>query len=120
MAHIVILGAGIGGLPMAYEMKELARKGDSVTVISDNPYFQFTPSNPWAAVKWRRREEITFPIAPYLERKGIRFIAQAASRVHPDENSIELKSGERVIYDYLVIATGPKLAFDDVPGLGSA
>ena len=25
MAHIVILGAGLGGMPMAYEMRELAR-----------------------------------------------------------------------------------------------
>jgi len=33
MTHIVILGAGIGGVPMAYEMKELMRKGEEITVI---------------------------------------------------------------------------------------
>ena len=55
MAHIVILGAGIGGMPMAYEMRELARAGDKVTVISNNPKFHFVPSNPWVAVNWRRR-----------------------------------------------------------------
>ena len=43
MAHIVILGAGIGGMPMAYEMKELARPEDKVTVISESPRFQFVP-----------------------------------------------------------------------------
>ncbi len=118
MAHIVILGAGIGGLPMAYEMKELARPVDSITVISDVPYFQFTPSNPWAAVNWRDREDITFPLAPHLEKKGIRLIAQRAKRVHPDQNRVELQNGEHVDYDYLVIATGPKLAFDEIPGLG--
>ncbi|MDA8224298.1 MAG: FAD/NAD(P)-binding oxidoreductase [Betaproteobacteria bacterium] len=118
MAHIVILGAGIGGLPMAYEMKELARKEDTVTVISNSPYFQFTPSNPWAAVSWRKRDEITFPLAPPLENKGIRFIAHGARRVHPEQNRIELENGESIDYDYLVIATGPKLAFDEVPGLG--
>ena len=32
MARIVILGAGIGGMPMAYEMKALARPGDTITV----------------------------------------------------------------------------------------
>jgi sulfide:quinone oxidoreductase len=118
MAHIVILGAGIGGMPMAYEMKELARKEDTITVISNHSYFQFTPSNPWAAVSWRDRDEITFPIAPYLEKKGIRFIANGAKRVHPDQNRIELMNGDHVDYDFLVIATGPKLAFDEVPGLG--
>ena len=118
MAHIVILGAGIGGLPMAYEMKEACRKEDTITVISNNDYFQFTPSNPWAAVNWRKRDDITFAVAPYLEKKGIRFIGQGAKRLHPDQNRVELVTGESVEYDYLVIATGPKLAFDEIPGLG--
>jgi sulfide:quinone oxidoreductase len=36
MAHIVILGAGIGGMPAAYEMSEILRPGDKLTVISNN------------------------------------------------------------------------------------
>jgi sulfide:quinone oxidoreductase len=38
--------------------------------------------------------------------------------VHPQRNEIELNDGRTVGYDYLVIATGPDLAFDEVPGLG--
>ena len=71
MAHIVILGAGTGGMPAAYEMREALGKEHDVTVINSQEYFQFTPSNPWVAVGWRSREDITFPIRPYLERKGI-------------------------------------------------
>ncbi|HYP67196.1 MAG TPA: FAD/NAD(P)-binding oxidoreductase [Thiobacillaceae bacterium] len=118
MAHIVVLGAGIGGMPMAYEMKELCRPGDTVTVVNDNDRFQFVPSNPWVAVNWRSREDITFPIGPCLEKKGIKFIHSAAKRVHPGENQLELENGERLGYDFLVIATGPKLAFEEVEGLG--
>jgi sulfide:quinone oxidoreductase len=33
MAHVVVLGAGIGGLTAAYDMKEQLRSGDSLTVI---------------------------------------------------------------------------------------
>ena len=55
MAHIVILGAGIGGLPMAYEMKQLARPEDRVTVVSNTSTFHFVPSNPWVGVNWRGR-----------------------------------------------------------------
>ena len=118
MAHIVILGAGVGGLNAAYDMKEQVGPNDKVTVVSDNPYFQFTPSNPWVAVSWRKREDITFDLAPYLERKGIGLVAKAARRVHPDDNRIELIDGSSVGYDYLVIATGPKLAFEEVEGAG--
>ncbi|PKO84183.1 MAG: pyridine nucleotide-disulfide oxidoreductase [Betaproteobacteria bacterium HGW-Betaproteobacteria-11] len=118
MAHIVILGAGIGGMPMAYEMQELVRGGDKVTVISNNPKFHFVPSNPWVAVDWRTRDDIELEIGPLLAKKGIDFIPVGAKRVHPDKNQIELDDGRSVDYDYLVIATGPRLAFEEVEGLG--
>jgi len=118
MAHIVIMGAGIGGMPAAYEMKDKVGSGDKVTVISDRENFQFTPSNPWMAVKWRNRKDIEFPMRTYLERKGINFISTGVKRLHPDKNQLELNDGQTVDYDFLVIATGPKLAFEEVEGLG--
>ena len=118
MAHIVILGAGIGGMPMAFEMRENARAEDRVTVVSNTPTFHFVPSNPWVAVNWRTRADIELPIEPILSKKKIDFIPVAAKRVHPAENRIELEDGRSIDYDYLVIATGPKLAFDEIEGLG--
>ena len=118
MANIVILGAGLGGMPMAYEMKELLRAGDTVTVLGQGPNFHFVPSNPWVAVSWRKRSDIEFPVAPYLDKKGIRYNPTGAKRVHPEKNAIELNDGSMLAYDYLVIATGPKLAFDEIEGLG--
>jgi sulfide:quinone oxidoreductase len=118
MAHIVIMGAGIGGLPAAYEMQEKIGQDDKVTVITNGETFHFTPSNPWVAVKWRERNDIEFPVRSYLERKGINFISTGVKRVHPEKNQLELNDGQTVAYDYLIIATGPKLAFDEVEGLG--
>ncbi|HZX32536.1 MAG TPA: FAD/NAD(P)-binding oxidoreductase [Rhodocyclaceae bacterium] len=118
MAHVVIIGAGIGGMPMAYEMKDLARPGDQVTVIANTRTFHFVPSNPWVAVNWRKRGDVELEIAPLLKSRNIDFIHQAAARVHPEVGQVELADGSRVDYDYLVVATGPKLAFDEIPGLG--
>jgi sulfide:quinone oxidoreductase len=118
MAHIVILGAGIGGLSMAYEMREAARREDRITVVSDTSHFQFTPSNPWVGVNWRKRDDITLAIQPLLHRKNIDFIPVGARRVHPETNAIELTDGRELSYNYLVIATGPKLAFEEVEGMG--
>ena len=118
MAHIVIVGAGLGGMPMAFEMREAARREDRVTVISNNPKFHFVPSNPWVAVNWRQREEIELEIAPILAKRKIDFIPVGVKRLHPDEKRLELDDGQSVEYDYLVLATGPKLAFDEVEGLG--
>ena len=118
MAHIVILGAGLGGMPAAYEMRDKLDKKHKVTVISDSENFQFVPSNPWVAVKWRERAQVELPVRKYLERKGIEFISTGVKRLHPDQNQLELNDGKNVTYDYLVIATGPKLAFDEIEGLG--
>jgi len=118
MAKIVIVGAGIGGIPMALEMKENARKEDEVVVIADTPTFHFVPSNPWVAVNWRKPEEIKVELAPMFKKKKIGFIQQKVTRFHPENNQVELADGSQVDYDFLIIATGPKLAFDEVPGLG--
>jgi sulfide:quinone oxidoreductase len=118
MAHIVILGAGIGGMPAAYELRAALGAGHRITVVNRGPAFHFVPSNPWVSVGWRRREEIEFPVAEHLARKGIELVPVAARRVVPKENRIDLEDGRTLGYDYLVIATGPKLAFDEVPGLG--
>lgn len=118
MAHIVILGAGIGGMPMAYELKALLGAGDRITVVSNTRTFHFVPSNPWVAVNWRTRDAIEFEVAPYLARKGIAFDGAGAKRVHPERNQVELGDGSLLDYDFLVIATGPKLAFDEIEGLG--
>jgi sulfide:quinone oxidoreductase len=118
MAHIVILGAGTGGTPAAYEMRELLDASHRVTLINASETFQFVPSNPWVALGWREARETTFKLRPYLEKKGIVFIAQRADRIDAANQLIHLANGEAVAYDYLVIATGPRLAFDLVPGAG--
>jgi sulfide:quinone oxidoreductase len=118
MAHIVVLGAGLGGVPMALEARKTLRKEDRVTVVSDYPTFHFTPSNPWVAVDWRKPEKIKVELEPMLKKKGIDFLHAAATRVRPDINAIDLANGDTLEYDYLVIATGPELAFDEIEGLG--
>ena len=118
MARVVILGAGIGGVPMAYEMQEMVGKEHQVTVISDSPTFHFVPSNPWVPPKWRKPEDLKIELAPVMKKKGIEFIQKAATKVDPENNQIQMDDGSAVDYDYLIIATGPRLAFDEVPGLG--
>lgn len=118
MAHIVIIGAGLGGLPAAYDFRDILGSSHDITIINNTDYFSFTPSNPWVAVGWRTRKDITFQIEPYLAKKNIKLIAKPMIELKPDENTVVLADGSVVKYDYLVIATGPKLAFEEVEGLG--
>jgi sulfide:quinone oxidoreductase len=118
MAHIVILGAGTGGMPAAYEMKAAVGKQHEVTVINEKKDFQFVPSNPWVAVGWRERKDISIPIEKYLNKRKINFINQRVDKIDASNSKLELDNGESVDYDYLIIATGPRLAFEEVEGSG--
>ena len=118
MAKIIIMGAGIGGISQAYELQKELGKKHEIVVIGDSNRFEFTPSNPWVAVGWRKQEQITVDLPELMARHGIGFHADGVRRLYPDENRLELNDNTSLHYDYLVIATGPKLAFEEVDGLG--
>ncbi|MBS0544830.1 MAG: NAD(P)/FAD-dependent oxidoreductase [Proteobacteria bacterium] len=118
MAHIVVVGAGIGGMPAAYELRAKLGSGHRVTLVNATDYFQFVPSNPWVAVGWRKREDVIVHVRPHLEKKGIDFVVQRVTALEPENNRLQLADGSMLDYDYLVLTTGPRLAFEEVVGAG--
>ncbi|MEJ2297310.1 MAG: FAD/NAD(P)-binding oxidoreductase [Woeseiaceae bacterium] len=118
MARIVVMGAGIGGISQIYELrKELGGEHDLV-LLGDSDYFEFTPSNPWVAVGWRKGGQIKVDLPDLMKKYDIEFSGAGVRKVHPDSNRVEMNDDTAIEYDYLVIATGPKLAFEEVEGLG--
>ncbi|MCB2426341.1 NAD(P)/FAD-dependent oxidoreductase [Methylophaga pinxianii] len=118
MAHIVIIGASTGGLPAAYECRAALDKNHHISVVSNTPIFHFVPSNPWIAVGWRKRADISFELASVLSSKNIDFYDSGATKIKPETNQILLGDNTILNYDYLIVATGPKLAFDEIEGFG--
>lgn len=118
--RVVIVGGGIGGVVTAYDARLLLGKNDKIVLISDQPNFSFTPSNPWVAIRKRTPSDIQLPLADVLPRHGVEFVHDKAVGLQPKTNSLQLASGNSMYYEYLIIATGPRLAFDRVPGLKEA
>lgn len=115
---IVVLGAGLGGTLTAFALRQKLKQRATVAVLSDEDSYTFVPSNPWVAVRWRDVADIQIHLPPVFAREGIEFSSIGAARVVPGENRIELNDGASMDYDYLVVATGPHLAFDEIKGLG--
>jgi sulfide:quinone oxidoreductase len=99
-------------------MKAKLRREDRLTVVNLGSTYSFVPSNPWVAVGWRQPKDIIVDLVPILKSRGIELRPEGAERVDPTPNQVRLNGGDVVDYDYLVIATGPDLAFDEVSGLG--
>ena len=122
--HVVILGGSFAGLTAAYELKREPRDKVRVTVIDKNENFVFIPSLIWVPFGWRTPEQISFPLRKSLERRGAEFRQALARKIDPVRMEIDLsdvKAPDRIEtlhYDYLLIATGPYVQFEVVPGIG--
>lgn len=130
MSRIVILGAGIAGHVAASHLRRKLKKKHEVIVVSPNRNYQWIPSNIWVGIGRMKPREIIFPLEPIYKRKGIEYKPAKAVSFHPEGDDdtgphvrAEYVHGprkgetEKVTYDYLINATGPKLAFDQTEGL---
>jgi len=117
MAHIVVVGAGLGGLPTAYELRHLLPHTHQITVVSAVPDFTFIPSLPWVAMGLKSLASIQVPLEPQLTSRNIGWINGKVDKLDPDQKRVWV-SDRAIAYDYLVVATGAELALDTVPGLG--
>jgi sulfide:quinone oxidoreductase len=117
MADIVVVGGGLGGLPTALELRHLLPQEHRVLLVSDRPQFTFIPSLPWVGLDMTALARVQMELAPVLERVGIVWISGTVTALDPQAQTLEV--GEQALtYDYLVIATGARLAMELVPGLG--
>jgi sulfide:quinone oxidoreductase len=128
MSRVVILGAGISGHTAAAFTRRWLGREHSVTVVSPKPDYNWIPSNIWVGVGLMKPEKVVFPLAPVYERHGIEFVQASAREIHPEGDAsgpspfvvAEAADGarQRIPYDYLLNATGPRLRFDKTDGLG--
>ena len=131
MSKIVILGAGIAGHVAASHLRRKLDHSHEVVVVSPNSNYQWVPSNIWVGIGRMKPESLLFPLAPVYQKKNIQYEQAKVIDFWPEGNmevqkpfvTIEYVVGEKkgqitqMTYDYLINATGPKLAFDATPGL---
>lgn len=125
MAKVAIIGAGFAGHTAALYLGSALGKQHEITMINMSDRFLYVPSLVWVGVGRMKPEKTRFPLQPVYDRNHVNFVHGKVMEVHPDDRYViaEKKgSGEgervRVDYDYLIIATGPKLNFEATAGLG--
>jgi hypothetical protein len=87
VSRVVVLWAGIAGHTAAAFARRWLGRGDTVTVVSPRPDYNWVPSNIWVGVGLMKPAKVTFPLAPVYERAGTEFVQAAARELHPEGDS---------------------------------
>lgn len=104
--QVLIVGGGTAGITVAAILKRRA-PGIDIAIIepaAEHYYQAFTlvGAGVYPLARTRRPEQGLIPV-------GVRRIRDAAQTFEPDKDTVRLKNGEALTYDYLVVCTGVKL-----------
>jgi NADH dehydrogenase len=106
-SHIVVLGAGFGGLEFCRRMK--GRDDVMVTLIDRQNHHLFQPLLYQVATAGLSAPEIAEPIRSILgKQKNVRVILDEAVEVQLEDRRVQLRDTGPIDYDYLVLAVGAR------------
>ena len=117
MKKLLILGAGTAGTMMVNKLFPVLNRDEwQITIVDQHeqhyyqPGFLFIPFNIYTC------KDIAKPKRDFLPN-GVEVVMSEIDRVEPDRNRVILENKAILSYDYLFIATGAKLTFDETEGL---
>ncbi|MBS1667503.1 MAG: NAD(P)/FAD-dependent oxidoreductase [Bacteroidetes bacterium] len=117
MKRIIILGAGTAGTMMANHLHhELDQQEWEIDIIDERKEHYYQPGYLFLPFDIYEPEEIVKPIKEFIP-KGVRLLSDKIDKVDAEKNLVQMQSGDRLHYDILIIATGAKIAPEEVTGM---
>ncbi|HXX99082.1 MAG TPA: FAD-dependent oxidoreductase, partial [Candidatus Bathyarchaeia archaeon] len=113
--HILILGAGFGGLVLANLLRKNLTEEHQITVVDKRQHYLMGLVNLWILSGTRSLKDSRVPLNK-LQNKGIRFLNDEITGIDFSRNNVTTKATHKLEYDYLVIALGAELAPELVDG----
>jgi len=113
--HILILGAGFGGLTAAHELRKRLGVEHRVTVVDKQPLFFMGLTKLWV-LDGRRSVGDRPGNRSLLARKGIDFLEGEVAGISVEDKFVQV-GRQKLAYDYLIIALGADYSMSAPPGL---
>lgn len=114
MPHVVVVGAGFGGVATA---GALAKEGFRVTLVDRHPYNTFQPLLYQVATGGLNAGDVTYSLRYFAAKhKGVRFRRAAVTGIDHDAKQVLCEDGVKIGFDYLVLATGITTNHFGIPG----
>jgi sulfide:quinone oxidoreductase len=120
MKRLVILGAGTAGTMMANHLNHHLHAPDwEIDIIDERATHYYQPGYLFLPFDIYEPDDIIKPIRDFIP-KHVNLIQEKINRVFPKENYVELGNGLKIPYNVLIVATGAKIAPEEVPGMHGA
>ncbi|MEA2058746.1 MAG: FAD/NAD(P)-binding oxidoreductase, partial [Actinomycetota bacterium] len=117
MKRLLILGAGTAGTMVANKLRpRLALDEWDITIVDQEASHYYQPGFLFIPFGIYQPSDVVKPKADFMPA-GVNAIRSSIELIEPDKNQVLLADGERLDYDYLVIATGTTTRPDQTPGL---
>jgi len=118
MKNVVILGAGTAGTLMANKLrKKLPVKTWNITVVDQDKTHYYQPGFLFVPFGIYNESDVVKPKRNFFP-KGVNIIYAKIDKIVTDENKVLLENSEKILdYDFLIIATGTRIAPEETPGL---
>jgi sulfide:quinone oxidoreductase len=115
---VVVLGAGVGGLVAANELRRLLPREHRIVLVEKNAVHAFAPSFLWLMTGARQPGQITRELRQ-LVAAGVEMIQAEVRAIDLAGQRVET-SAQALAYDYLIVALGAELVPEIIPGLAEA
>ena len=116
--HIVILGAGYGGLLTALTVRKYLNKDEAeVTVVNQYPTHQIITELHRLAGGTIAEQAISMPLEKLFKGKDVNLVISKVESFSVDKKEVRLANGSLLTYDALVVSLGSQTGFFGIPGL---
>lgn len=117
MKRLIILGAGTGGTMMANRLRRELKTNDwEIYIIDEREEHYYQPGFLFLPFGIYEPKDIIKPVKEFIPA-GVILHQEKIEKIVPDENYVLLSQGKHLPYDVLIIATGAKLAPEEVEGM---
>ena len=113
---IVIVGGGSGAI-MALSRLYRAIKNPDITIIAPNDVHLYQPGQVFVGAGVMQMEDILLNNNDYINSGEVTWIKDEVAHFDADNNNVTTRKGEKVSYDYLVVATGVQYNYEQIKGL---
>ncbi len=117
MKRILILGAGTAGTMMANHLNhELDKKDWQIDIIDEKEEHHYQPGYLFLPFDIYTPDDIIKKIEDFIP-KDVNLIKGQIDIILPKENLVQMQDGSAISYDILIIATGAKIAPEEIDGM---